>query len=458
MVHFCAVPGCLNRSNRDTGLSFFSLPLKKKALLKVWIHKIRRKNLPLNSNTRVCSNHFISAVGRRVRPDEYPTRNLPSISTRSTVSKPRKPPKVRSISSEISQSIPAASVISDLSSSEDDVEQVDVETQTSDDLPAVIEELKGKVMGLEEIIAASKFCIENIANDDPLITFYTGFPSYDSLKACYEYLGPGVNDLKYWGSNNQDIGHGIKRLLSNFNEFFLVLVRLRLGLFEKDLANRFNISTSTVCRICRTWIRFMYLRFKEIPLWPSRDLVNLYMPKCFKELYPSTRVIIDATEIFVETPALPEFQQMTFSSYKNHNTFKALVGISPGGAITYVSTLYPGSISDQQLTKKSGLIDLLEKGDSVMADRGFNIQDDLTPLGVRVNIPPFLKGKTQLEAEELVETRRIASLRIHVERAMERIKNYHIFDRTLSSSLTDLAEETFFVCAVMCNFLPPLCT
>ena len=313
-------------------------------------------------------------------------------------------------------------------------------------------------MGLEEIIAASKFCIENIANDDPLITFYTGFPSYDSLKVCYEYLGPGVNDLKYWGSNNQDIGHGRKRLLSNFNEFFLVLVRLRLGLFEKDLANRFNISTSTVCRICRTWIRFMYLRFKEIPLWPSRDLVNLYVPKCFKELYPSTRVIIDATEIFVETPALPEFQQMTFSSYKNHNTFKALVGISPGGAITYVSTLYPGSISDQQLTKKSGLIDLLEKGDSVMADRGFNIQDDLTPLGVRVNIPPFLKGKTQLEAEELVETRRIASLRIHVERAMERIKNYHIFDRTLSSSLTDLAKETFFVCAVMCNFLPPLCT
>ena len=93
-----------------------------------------------------------------------------------------------------------------------------------------------------------------------------------------------------------------------------------------------------------------------------------------------------------------------------------------------------------------------------MADRGFNIQDDLIPLGVRVNIPPFLKGKTQLEAKELVETRHIASLRIHVERAMEQIKNYHIFNRTLPSSLTDLAEETFFVCAVMSNFLPPLCT
>ena len=73
---------------------------------------------------------------------------------------------------------------------------------------------------------------------------------------------------------------------------------------------------------------------------------------------------------------------MTFSSYKNHNTFKALVAISPGGAITFVSKLYPGSINNQMLTKKSGLLELLEKGDSVMADRGFIIQDDLTPLGV----------------------------------------------------------------------------
>jgi len=106
------------------------------------------------------------------------------------------------------------------------------------------------------------------------------------------------------------------------------------------------------------------------------------MPKCFQELYPATRVIVDATEVFVKIPALPEIQQMTFSSYKNHNTFKALVGISPGGVITFVSKLYPGSINDQMLTKKSGLLELLEKGDSVMADRGFIIQDDLTPLGV----------------------------------------------------------------------------
>ena len=68
------------------------------------------------------------------------------------------------------------------------------------------------------------------------------------------------------------------------------------------------------------------------------------------------------------------------------------------------------------------------KGDVLITDRGFEIQDDLAPLGVKLNIPPFLKGKGQFQEDELVETRRIAKFRIHVERAIERIKNYHILD------------------------------
>jgi len=95
-----------------------------------------------------------------------------------------------------------------------------------------------------------------------------------------------------------------------------------------------------------------------------------------------------------------------------------------------------------------------------MADRGFDIEADLIPLGVKLNIPPFLKGKTQLSEKEMIETRRIASVCIHVERAMERIKNYHIQYLTkiyVPSHLTDLADQFFFVCSVLSNFWPPLC-
>ena len=131
---------------------------------------------------------------------------------------------------------------------------------------------------------------------------------------------------------------------------------------------------------------------------------------------------IDATEIRVQKPTLSEFQQMTFSNYKNTNMYKVLIGISPSGAITFASKVYPGAISDTELTIKCGILDLLNSGDSLMANRGFTIQNELILIGIKLNIPPLLCGKTQLSGKEMVETRRIVSLRIHVERAMERIK------------------------------------
>jgi len=327
-----------------------------------------------------------------------------------------------------------------------------------------LEEMKQKITELKRENESLKFTLDNIAYTDKKVSFYTGFPSRAALMACFKFLGPAVNELIYWNSNIDDAAaaceakkKGHPRSLAPIDEFFLVLVRLRLGLLEQDLADRVGLSCSTISRMFTTWINFLYLKLKEIPLWPPRDVVLANMLKCFRDLYPTTRVIIDATEVYIEKPSLPDLQQMTFSNYKNHNTFKVLVGISPSGSITFVSSLYSGAISDKELTRCSGILELLEKGDSVMADRGFDIETDLIPLGVKLNIPPFLKGKSQLSEKEMVETRRIASVRIHVERAMERIRNYHIFDKDIPSHLTDLADQIFFVCSVLSNFWPPLC-
>ena len=68
---------------------------------------------------------------------------------------------------------------------------------------------------------------------------------------------------------------------------------------------------------------------------------------------------------------------------------------------------------------KSGLLDLLEAGDSVMADRGFTRADLLEMKGVTLNIP-LMKVNDQLGEKELI-TRRIAALHIHVECAIGRI-------------------------------------
>ena len=322
--------------------------------------------------------------------------------------------------------------------------------------------LEKQVNKMEQQLGELKFRLSNIGTDDTKVAFYTGFPSHNALKAFYNYLGPAVDNLCYSSKQSDSQSDTVNkrcrpRALPPLEEFFLTMVRLRLGLMEQDLAYRFGISQPTVSRIICTWINFLYLKLKEIPMWAPRGLIQANMPQSFKDNYPTTRVILDATEIYIEQPKLPELQQMTFSNYKHHNTFKGLVGISPDGVITFVSSLYPGSTSDKELTRRSGILDLLEPGDSVMADRGFDIEEDLVLLGVKLNIPPFLRGKLQLSEKELIATRRIASLRIHVERAMERIKNFHIFDRSLPSSLTDIADRYFFVCCALTNFQPPLC-
>ena len=48
-----------------------------------------------------------------------------------------------------------------------------------------------------------------------------------------------------------------------------MLCRLRLGLLEQDLALRFQVSQPSVSRIVTTWINLLYVKFKEVPIWPS---------------------------------------------------------------------------------------------------------------------------------------------------------------------------------------------
>ena len=138
----------------------------------------------------------------------------------------------------------------------------------------------------------------------------------------------------------------------------------------------------------------MFLKFCKIPVWPSRAKVDQHMPADFRDKYPSTRVIIDCTEIHCQMPNVKcqmRLNSELFSSYKNHTTLKGLAGILPGGAITLFSQLYTGHISDREIFTRSGFLNLpFDRGDSVMADKGFTVVD-LLLLGVFLNIPPFWK-------------------------------------------------------------------
>ena len=111
------------------------------------------------------------------------------------------------------------------------------------------------------------------------------------------------------------------------------------------------------------------------------------LPEVFKVEFVDIGCILDCTEIKCQTPQDPEKQSELYSEYKSHSKFKDRVGISPKVWITFVSSLYEGSISDKEIVKRSTLIDLLEENDLIMAHRGFDIQDLLACMKIKLCNP-----------------------------------------------------------------------
>lgn len=108
------------------------------------------------------------------------------------------------------------------------------------------------------------------------------------------------------------------------------------------------------------------------------------MPEAFKERYASTRGLLDATEIRCNVPTSFVTQSELYSHYKLTHTFKGLVAVSPHGLVTFVSELF--AESDRESVIQSHFLDLeFDKGDSVMANKGFHIEDLLQTKGVKLN-------------------------------------------------------------------------
>lgn len=146
---------------------------------------------------------------------------------------------------------------------------------------------------------------------------------------CFIVLKEKAANLSY-GNFDYETKAGVKRKLSLWQEFTLVLLRLRLGLFEKELANRYSVSVSTVSDICCTWIRFMKSELQpRCTLWPSKEQIKCYMPPVFQQFYPELVSIIDCTEIRMESPSSLDHQSLCYSSCKAHTTMKGLIGITP---------------------------------------------------------------------------------------------------------------------------------
>ena len=175
--------------------------------------------------------------------------------------------------------------------------------------------------------------------------------------------------------------------LSPEDQLLLTLMKLRQNYTFLHLASLFKCSRATVSNKFLTYIHILSKISKNLmKSVPSRHN-KMSAPNSFKK-FPNCRIIFDCTNFRMAVPPQMDIQSATYSSYRSMNSLKILVGVAPNGFITYVSNAYLGSTSDKQIVAHCGLLNQLESGDMIMADKGFLIHDIL-PKGVSLRVEYF---------------------------------------------------------------------
>ena len=317
-------------------------------------------------------------------------------------------------------------------------------------LQAANQELLFRVIALEKALntATSSSPVSIIISNDDATMFHTGIPYYRIFKLLSDYMEPILNQVR-----SGDIGR--RRKLTTEEELLSVLMRLRLGLLAEDVARRFEVSPSTYSRIFFTWIKLLAIELKKMFPWPSKELIAKNTPAAFKK-YPNTRIIIDCTEFYVQRPSSLQGQALTF-----HTTSITTLSSFSLALVLEVSLPSFQNYGEEEYLIKQSLKSrdystYWSQVDNVMADREFDISKLLQAKGVTLNIPPFLGQRQQLSSLEVIETRRIASIRMHVEHAIGRMKNYRLLQYVIPLTLADIASDIVCVCAYLTNFCKPI--
>lgn len=135
-----------------------------------------------------------------------------------------------------------------------------------------------------------------------------------------------------------------------------------------------------------------------------------------------------------------------------------MTGVTPGGLISFLSKGYGGRASDKAIFEQSGLLDLIKKEEnqSIMVDKGFLIEEICNDYGVKLIRPPFVKNKKPFSEEDALNTGKIASARVHVERDNQRLKVFAILGSRMPSCLVSKCDKIMIILCAIVNLSSPI--
>lgn len=323
------------------------------------------------------------------------------------------------------------------------------------ELKAIIHGLFSVIEDLNAKLKTYKIDIDFFRGDDKKTLYYTGLPNFILLETLIAKLSPFI-DRK------------TSNALTLSQMIILTLMKLRLGLQFTDLGFRFHISKQIASRVFYSCINTLYFKMKGMVYRPPRDQVMSTMPDCFKKNFgDQVTHIIDCVELFIEAPYHFDTRIQCWSEYKHHYTLKYLVSVTPQGMFEFISKGYGGRANDMLITSNCNFLDILAPNDLVLADKGFNMHDVFKIRGVNLEIPAFVTKQKQLHPLAVESTRKIANVRIHVERCIGLLRRkflilHRIIPVSMLSKPTSSIDNVPFmdkiitVCSALCNLCPSI--
>ncbi|XP_067143123.1 uncharacterized protein [Centruroides vittatus] len=412
---FCCVPNCNSKAIRDPDVSFHVFPHEKQMILrksefgesqkcnrrKEWI-RLLRIGKKVTKYMVVCSKHFTpedyilssyACKRRQLKKTSVPSLLLPesSICTK-TCSKRIKRNKFSETMYQTEETSHAIeSEISDREQTEETSHAIDFEINDREAAETLLmlcnsnsdKNLKyHRSVGIQ--ISTGEFLvnIHNFVKTESQLNSITGIPTFKLFNAIVK-LFSDVCKTKQISNTN----------FSFEDKLFMVLIKMKLNISFSVTSLFFHCSVPTASRIFYSGVKILASVLKCAIVWPSKINILENMPKCFNR-FRNVRVILDCSEIRVQRPKCLKCRIRCYSHYKGDTTIKFLIGVSPGGIATFLSSAYGGRTSDKAIFEQSDILNLLTPySDSVIVDKGFLIDKLCLEKGIEVIQPPFLKKK-----------------------------------------------------------------
>ena len=311
-----------------------------------------------------------------------------------------------------------------------------------------------RVAELEQLLNSSGISASSVTDDDKACQVMTGV-SWCVFMQLFVFLSSFFRPC------------GQKKTLPMLEQLFLTVVKLKHNVSFDFLAQAKGVPKSTMIDYFWKWIDMMHAKVSFMVKWQDRDTAFRINPPVFKAKFPKMTCIVDCFEIFIDAPRNLLARAQCYSQYKKHCTVKVFISCSPLGSINFLSCAWGGRASDVKIVRDSGFISPSYHlpGDQILADRGFTLKDDFaTQCSAELLTPAFTKGKKQLSAKEVEMSRKISSVRIHIERVIGLMKNRYTIlkgplpvkcvqslkDESKQAALSS-ADKIITVCAALTN-------